>query len=124
MLLSVLPAVLSGAMATVVLRWRRQHAGITAEAPDVMVDPAQSPERLLAGTRLAALESVSERLRAAARTAFRWITGFERRLVAGLQRLGTMLVSPIHDLHTGDAQEYLLLLAGLALLALTTPLLK
>lgn len=123
-LLALVPAAVSGAMATVVLRWRRQHAGITAEAPEVIVDPAQSPERVSAGSRLATLAAVSERLRAAARGVFRWITGLERRLVGGLQRLGTMLVSPIHDLHTGDAQEYLLLLAGLALLALTTPLLQ
>jgi hypothetical protein len=123
-LLALAPAVISGAAATVVLRWRREHAGITHEAPGVLVDPAQSPERFAAGQRLAAIERVSERLRGGSRNVFRWITGFERRMVAGLERLGQMLFSPIHDLHTGDAQEYVLLLAGLTVLALTTPLLN
>jgi len=122
--LAFLPALLSGVAATVVLGWRRRAAGITADAPSVIVDPAQSPERLDAVHRLAALERVSERLRAGSRTLFRWITGFERRIVEQLARLGQTLISPMHDLHTGDAQEYLLLLVGLSLLALVVPLLQ
>lgn len=122
--LALLPSALTGIAASVVLRWRRQHAGITAGAPGVVVDPAQSPERVAAGARLAALESVSERLRAAARTLFRVITGFERRLVVWALRFVRTLVSPLHDLHTGDAQEYLLFLVGLSVLALVMPLLQ
>jgi hypothetical protein len=122
--LALAPSLLAGAGAAVVLHWRRQHAGITAGAPGVIVDPAQSPERVLAGARLAALERVSERLRSFARTLFRWITGFERRTVGWLERFGRTLISPLHDLHTGDAQEYLLLLIGLSMLALVMPLLQ
>jgi len=121
---ALLPSVLTGLAASVVLRWRRQHAGITAQAPGVVVDPAQSPERMAAGARLAALESVSEHLRAGARSLFRVITGFERRAVGWVLRFGRTLVSPMHDLHTGDAQEYLLFLIGLSLLALVMPLLQ
>ncbi len=123
-LLALLPSVATGAAALVVLRWRRQHAGITAGAPGVMVDPAQSPERVAAGARLAALEAVSERLRGGARLLFRWFTGLERGAVGWLQRAGVTLFSPLHDLHTGDAQEYLLFLIGLSLLALVLPLLQ
>ena len=34
------------------------------------------------------------------------------------------LCAPLRDLHTGDAQEYLLFLVGLAVLALVLPLLR
>lgn len=121
---AALPSLITGAAAWVVLRWRRQQAGITAGSPGVVVDPAQSPERVAAGARLATLARVSERLRAGARGLFRLITGFERRLVGWTVGLGRMLVSPLHDLHTGDAQEYLLFLIGLSVLALVMPLLQ
>jgi hypothetical protein len=123
-LLALLPSVVVGVAASVVLGWRRQHAGITADAPGVVVDPAQSPERLAAGARLAAMERVSEHLRAGARGLFRAITGFERQVIALAARFGRTLVSPLHDLHTGDAQEYLLFLIGLSVLALVMPLLQ
>jgi hypothetical protein len=44
--------------------------------------------------------------------------------VGAFQRLVRVLSAPLRDLHTGDAQEYLLFLAGLAVLALTAPLLQ
>lgn len=55
---------------------------------------------------------------------FRLVVGIERRLIAILVALVRALSVPLHDLHTGDAQEYLLFLVGLAVLALTAPLLQ
>ena len=42
-------------------------------------------------------------------------------MIGGMFRGAT---SPLHDLHTGDAQEYLLFLVGLGVLALVLPLLQ
>jgi len=64
------------------------------------------------------------RARRAARAAFDSIVAFERRLVAVLGRIAFALIAPARDLHTGDAQEYLLFLAGVAVLALVLPLLR
>jgi hypothetical protein len=55
---------------------------------------------------------------------FRLVTGIERRVIALADRLLRAASSPLHDLHTGDAQEYLLFLAGLAVLAMVAPLLQ
>ena len=55
---------------------------------------------------------------------FRSVTSAERRvagLVVGLLRA---LGAPLRDLHTGDAQEYLLFLVGVAVLALLLPLFR
>jgi hypothetical protein len=38
--------------------------------------------------------------------------------------VGEMAIAPSRDLHTGDAQEYLLFLVGLSVLALVLPLLR
>jgi hypothetical protein len=37
---------------------------------------------------------------------------------------GSTLAAPLRDLHTGDAQEYLLFLVGVAVLALLLPVLR
>ncbi len=56
--------------------------------------------------------------------AFRFVIATERRLVA----LGAVvlrgLTASLHELHTGDAQEYLLFLVGISVLALVLPLLQ
>jgi hypothetical protein len=59
-----------------------------------------------------------------AQRAFTLITGVERRLVDVLGRIGLTLIAPARDLHTGDAQEYLLFVVGIAVLALVLPLLR
>ena len=64
------------------------------------------------------------RARRAAQAAFRGVVRFERRLVGMLARVGMAMISPARDLHTGDAQEFLLFLAGVAVLALVLPLLR
>jgi len=62
--------------------------------------------------------------RRAARRFFRMVVGLERALVAGAGRLLLALATPLRDLHTGDAQEYVLFLAGVAVLAALLPLLR
>ena len=78
------------------------------------------PRAALSGT----LELAGGRTRQAARTAFRVVTESERRLVQALDRAARTAVAPLRDLHTGDAQEYLLFLVGLSVLALVLPFLK
>jgi hypothetical protein len=63
-------------------------------------------------------------VRAAARSTFRGVVSRERGMVELLDRLAGALTAPLRDLHTGDAQEYLLFLVGVAVLALLLPLLQ
>ncbi len=67
---------------------------------------------------------VDDAVRAAARTTFHGVVSRERRLVDLLERAGRALTAPLRDLHTGDAQEYLLFLVGVAVLALLLPWLQ
>jgi hypothetical protein len=60
----------------------------------------------------------------AARRLFRLVVGLERALVSGTVRLVRVLATPLRDLHTGDAQEYVLFLVGVAVLAILLPLLR
>jgi hypothetical protein len=60
----------------------------------------------------------------AARRLFRLVVGLERALVSGAVRLVRLLAAPLRDLHTGDAQEYVLFLVGVAVLAILLPLLR
>jgi hypothetical protein len=62
--------------------------------------------------------------RRAARRLFRLVVVLERGLVAGALRLARLLATPLRDLHTGDAQEYVLFLVGVAVLAILLPLLR
>jgi len=62
--------------------------------------------------------------RAAATNLFRATVAIERRLVAVFGGLLRGLLAPSRDLHTGDAQEYLLFLIGLSVLALIIPVLR
>jgi len=45
-------------------------------------------------------------------------------VLGALRRAIRAMTGPLHDLHTGDAQEYLLFLVGLAVLAVVLPLLR
>jgi hypothetical protein len=55
---------------------------------------------------------------------YRSVTGVERRLAGALGAMLRAIGAPARDLHTGDAQEYLLFLVGVAVLALLMPLLR
>jgi len=70
------------------------------------------------------MERQREVARGAATALFRLFLAIERRVVAVLIRLGRGLLAPSRDLHTGDAQEYLLFLIGLSAVALFLPLLR
>ena len=63
-------------------------------------------------------------LRLAAGAAFRASVRAEQAALGVILSLARLLGSPLRDLHTGDAQEYLLLLAGVSVLALLLPLLR
>jgi hypothetical protein len=65
-----------------------------------------------------------QRAQHAARGLFRVVIVAERALVAWAVRLLRLLATPLRDLHTGDAQEYLLFLVGVAVLAILLPLLR
>jgi hypothetical protein len=72
----------------------------------------------------AEMERQREVARGTATAVFRGFLSIERRIVALLTRIGHGLLAPSRDLHTGDAQEYLLFLIGLSAVALFLPLLR
>jgi len=79
------------------------------------------------GGALAALPAVplpSLAVRGFAHTLFHVVARGERQLVIRTGRSGRMLASPLRDLHTGDAQEYLLFLVGMCVLMLLIPVLQ
>jgi len=55
---------------------------------------------------------------------FRAVTLIERQLAAAIAGIARALGAPARDLHSGDAQEYLLFLVGVAVLALLLPVLR
>ena len=55
---------------------------------------------------------------------FHGVLGAERVLRRLLGRIAFALTAPARDLHTGDAQEFLLFLVGVAVLAVVLPLLR
>src|SRR5262245_14562321 len=55
---------------------------------------------------------------------FRAVTLIERQVAAAIGGVARALGAPARDLHSGDAQEYLLFLVGVAVLALLLPLLR
>ena len=55
---------------------------------------------------------------------FRAVTLIERQVAAAIAGVARALGAPARDLHSGDAQEYLLFLVGVAVLALLLPLLR
>ena len=69
-------------------------------------------------------EAVGVVARGAAAGVFRLVVTLERKLAWLLAAVGRALIAPSRDLHTGDAQEYLLLLLGISVLALVLPLLR
>ena len=84
------------------------------------IAPRQKPLALMA----ARLERPTALLRVFAGTAFRWGVRVEGATLRALVGVVRVLGTPLRDLHTGDAQEYLLLLAGVSFLALLLPLLR
>jgi hypothetical protein len=88
--------------------------GLLAEAPrqKQLVHLGQRLQRPAALLRVGAANAFNRGLRA------------EQATLGALLALVRALGAPLRDLHTGDAQEYLLLLAGVSVLALLLPLLR
>jgi hypothetical protein len=94
--------------------------------------PAQMPALLavapaLLGAGLGMLRRpafILDAVRRVARFTSRGVLTRERGAVDLIARIGQGATSPLRDLHTGDAQEYLLFLVGVAVLALLLPLLQ
>jgi hypothetical protein len=68
--------------------------------------------------------AVNPAARAAARRLFRGFVELERRIVDALIVVLRTASAPVRDLHTGDPQEYLLFIMGVAMLALLLPLVR
>jgi len=88
--------------------------GLLAEAP-------RQKQLVHLGRRL---QRPAALLRVGAAAGFRRAVRLEQAALAALLAVGRALGAPLRDLHTGDAQEYLLLLAGVSMLALLLPLLR
>jgi hypothetical protein len=97
-ILALAPAVATGAIA-----WWVDHSAKPAAA--------ETPKR-------------GELARGAAARLFHLILTVEHRALRVLGRLGRTVLAASRDLHTGDAQEYLLFLVGLSVLAVLLPLLR
>ena len=69
-------------------------------------------------------ENVPGGARDFALSTFRAVTVIERQAAAAIAGVARALGAPARDLHSGDAQEYLLFLVGVAVLALLLPLLR
>lgn len=109
---ALVPALLGGALAV----WSRRHAaalgaaapGVPGGASEGVAQPAH------AGTAL----------RQFARVTFNVVVTLERTVVSFFGRLAQAVTSPLRDLNSGDAQDYLLFLVGLSVLVLVLPLLR
>jgi len=63
-------------------------------------------------------------LRQFARVTFNVVVTLERTVVSLIARFANAVTSPLRDLNSGDAQDYLLFLVGLSVLVLVLPLLR
>lgn len=123
--LGLLPPVVAGWFAMLVRGWRTLRDEAEAAGGVEVARGPTGPRGLEQALRaLAVLERTSESMRTLAHRVYRLFTGFERRLVGALEAIGGAATSPARDLHTGDAQEYVLFLVGLSVLALLLPLLR
>jgi hypothetical protein len=116
-----------GPVALVLAVW----GGFEASLPGVIVALMPPVLALLPRRAAPAPEAVRLASLAAGATArdfalavYRSVTSAERRVTALLGGLLRALGAPLRDLHTGDAQEYLLFLVGVAVLALLLPLFR
>lgn len=111
---------LLSALAALALAWWRGF-----EASFVAIVIAALPVAIGAGVALPGrVLPLGEPARGGARWVFRFVVERERWLVGALFGLARTLSAPLRDLHTGDPQEYLLFVIGVAAIALTLPLLR
>lgn len=108
-----------GPLALLLAWWRGFEASalaiLLAALPVAIGSSVAMPGRVL---------PLHEPARGGARFVFRFVVDRERWLVGALLRIVRTLSAPLRDLHTGDPQEYLLFVIGVAALALILPLLR
>ena len=116
-LVSLIPAFLGGALAL----WSRRQAvaGVAAEP-----EPSEPAEGGTAFEGVAPPAHAGVALRQFARVTFNVVVTLERVVVSFFARLAHVVTSPLRDLNSGDAQDYLLFLVGLSVLILVLPLLR
>lgn len=102
---SSLPAVIVGSAPALLAWWPRGQGG----ALPALLRPS-------AAARTGARET--------AVAVFRGVVALEREAARAIAAAARAVTAPLRDLHTGDAQEYLLFLAAVALLSLLVPLLR
>jgi hypothetical protein len=88
------------------------HGGVHGDEPPVRAEGSAQPTH--AGLAL----------RQFARVTFNVVVALERALVSFIARFASAVTSPLRDLNSGDAQDYLLFLVGLSVLVLVLPLLR
>ena len=119
---------LLGPLALLVGWWRGLEGSfpgvILATVPALLAWWRRAPRTAGLGEVLRAPVAAGATARDFALNAFRAVTAFETRLSAALAALVRALGAPARDLHSGDAQEYLLFLVGVSVLALLLPLLR
>jgi hypothetical protein len=113
------PAVVGGWLGLVPERADRARSRAAREAARAPSGAAPPPPARFTSM----LPRLGRLARAVARAVFRFVIALEQRAVGLVFGFARTLVSPLRDLHTGDAQEYLLFLVGLSVLALVLPLL-
>ncbi len=124
-LVSLVPAFLGASLAL----WSRHHAVQTAAAAlpagaGAAGAPGARPEPGAPFESVAQPAHAGTALRQFARVTFNVVVAMERALVGFFVRIAQIVASPLRDLNTGDAQDYLLFLVGLSVLILVLPLLR
>jgi len=129
-LVALVPALMGGAFAL----WSRRQAAADAETAHVArpSEPGARPATAVTEAQdyegpfdsVAPPAHAGTALRQFARVTFNVVVALERALVSFFARLVQVVTSPLRDLNSGDAQEYLLFLVGLSVLVLVLPLLR
>jgi hypothetical protein len=103
------------------------HVAAIAAVPALLGGIAGlGPQRVrqLSGATAARLAAAGQRTRGVSGGLWRVVVRWERAAVGLVMQAVRGLLAPLRDLHTGDAQEYLLVVVGIAVLAAVMPLLR
>jgi len=85
---------------------------------------ASSPRQRPLARMVPGIERAVSVFRGIAGLCYRLAVRIERGALASISAVVRTIATPLRDLHTGDAQEYLLLLVGVSVLVLLLPLLR
>lgn len=129
----LVPVVLAGGPLALVIAWWHGlrpplHVVAIAALPALLGGLAGlAPRRVRARISEATAQRLAQAgqgARGASGRVWRVVLAWERVLMAVVVRAVRALASPLRDLHTGDAQEYLMVVVGAAVLAAVIPLLR